>query len=92
MSDAWYRRWLEVRKPAKGTSSGVDLEGYEPEVLVGAAKALARTRIVTVDAWEERQGKPTASECLNFLYQLGFELEFFYLTSRTLNLRNRALG
>jgi hypothetical protein len=50
MSDAWYRRWLEVRKPAKGTFSGVDLEGYEPEVLVGAAKALARTRIVTVDA------------------------------------------
>jgi hypothetical protein len=92
MSDAWYRRWLEVKKPAKGTFSGVDPEGYEPEVLVGAEEALARTRIMTVDAGEARQGKPTAPECLNFLYQRGFELEYFCLTRGTLNLRSRALG
>jgi FkbM family methyltransferase len=70
----------------------VEAEGYEPEVLLGAEKTLARTRIVTVDAGEERQGKSTAPECLNFLYQRGFELDFVYLKRGIFKLRNRALG
>ena len=69
----------------------VEAEGYEPEVLRGAQKTLARTRIVTVDAGEERLGVATAPQCLNLLYQAGFELEFVYLRRGIFRLRNKAL-
>jgi FkbM family methyltransferase len=69
----------------------VEAEGYEPEVLHGAQKTLGRTRIVTVDAGEERLGESTAPQCLNFLYRVGFELDFVYLKRGIFRLRNQSV-
>lgn len=49
----------------------VEAEGYEPEVLDGAAEVLQRCRFVTIDAGPEREGEPTIEECVRILSQHG---------------------
>jgi FkbM family methyltransferase len=57
----------------------IEAEGFEPEVLEGASATLSRTRIVTVDAGEERGGLSTAPDCVNLLISSGFQLTQVYL-------------
>ena len=66
----------------------IEAEGFEPEVLEGALTTLARTRIVTVDAGEERRGQSTAPQCLNILFATGFLLEKVFLKRGIFMLRN----
>ena len=66
----------------------VEAEGFEPEVLRGASQTLARTKIVTVDAGEERYGQSTAPECLNHLFNSGFQLEAVFLRRGVFRLRS----
>ena len=57
----------------------IEAEGFEPEVLQGGAKTLARTELVTVDAGEERSGQSTAPACINYLLGSGFKLRRVFL-------------
>ena len=52
----------------------VEAEGYEPEVLDGAAEVLQRCRFVTIDAGPEREGKPTIEACVRILSQHGLNV------------------
>ena len=61
----------------------IEAEGFEPEVLQGARQTLSRTKIVTVDAGEERGGLSTAPECVNLLISSGFQLSQVYLRRGT---------
>ena len=66
----------------------IEAEGFEPEVLEGALTTLARTRVITVDAGEEREGQSTAPQCLNILFENGFLLEKVFLRRGIFMLRN----
>ena len=66
----------------------IEAEGFEPEVLKGASQTLARTKIVTVDAGEERNGQSTAPQCLNHLFSSGFQLEAVFLKRGIFRLRS----
>ena len=57
----------------------IEAEGFEPEVLQGGAETLARTKLVTVDAGEERSGQSTAPACVNILLSSGFQLRRVFL-------------
>ncbi len=65
----------------------VEAEGHEPEVLGSGRSTLLRTAWVALDAGEERKGKSTAPDCLNFLYSMGFCLEDVFLQRGTFLLR-----
>jgi len=54
----------------------IEAEALQPEVLRGASQTLARPKIVTVDAGEERYGQSTALQRLGRLFSLGFQLQF----------------
>ena len=56
----------------------IEAEGFEPEVLLGGAKTLARTELVTVDAGEERSGHSTAPACVNLLLVPDFSFAWFF--------------
>lgn len=51
-----------------------DAEGGDPEVLMGAAETLKRTRYVSVRTALERNGKSARDLCLNVLMGAGFEI------------------
>lgn len=57
----------------------IEAEGFEPEVLCGATETLKRTKLVTVDAGEERLGESTAPACVNLLIASGFKLRRVFL-------------
>lgn len=57
----------------------IEAEGFEPEVLKGAADTLRRTHLVSVDAGEERLGESTAPDCVNILTGSGFFLRRVFL-------------
>lgn len=57
----------------------IEAEGFEPEVLAGATETLKRTKLVTVDAGEERLGESTAPSCVNLLLESGFQLRRVFL-------------
>ena len=50
-----------------------DAEGAEPEVFANASKALAKTKVVTVNCGPERYGQDTVSEVSDILRNHGFE-------------------
>ncbi len=54
----------------------IDAEGYEPEVLEGAANTLSQIEYIAVDYGNERgiDNKSTLVEVTNFLYGSGFKL------------------
>lgn len=58
----------------------IDAEGAEPEVLLGAPKALKRTVFVAVDAGPERgtEGESTVAQCDAILRTTGFRLIGYY--------------
>jgi FkbM family methyltransferase len=51
-----------------------DVEGAEPEVLMGAREVLARTRVVAVDTGPERLGQETHDAVAGILEGLGFRV------------------
>jgi FkbM family methyltransferase len=53
----------------------VEAEGWEPEVLRGAAETLGITRYVAIDFGPERDGQDTAAQTLNILYESGFRVK-----------------
>lgn len=53
----------------------IEAEGFEPEVLAGAAKALSISRYVSIDCGPERQGSDTLAECQEALNRAGLRLQ-----------------
>ena len=51
----------------------IDVEGAEPEVLLGAEGAMYKIRKIAVDCTAERYGKPTSSEVQMILTSFGFQ-------------------
>lgn len=52
----------------------IEVEGMEPEVLLGAQKILKRTEYVAIDCGPERNGMDTFLECKLIMEANGFEL------------------
>jgi FkbM family methyltransferase len=52
----------------------IEAEGWEPEILSGASRALAITRKVAVDAGPEREGAPTTEAVAKSLTDAGFQV------------------
>jgi FkbM family methyltransferase len=52
----------------------LEAEGWEPEILAGATRALGLTQKIAVDAGPERYGQPTAKDVLRTLSAAGFDV------------------
>lgn len=53
----------------------IEAEGFEPEVLAGARKALTMARYVAIDCGPERQGADTVAECEAALLNAGLRIQ-----------------
>ena len=67
-----------------------DVEGAEPEVLMGAKAVLARTRLVAVDTGPERLGAETHDAVAKILTGLGFTVTRDTSTKRKITFGTRA--
>jgi len=66
-----------------------DAEGAEPEVLTGASKTLAMTRVIAVDTGAERLGERTDKACEEILYAAGFTVEHQNIKGRAMTFGTR---
>ena len=66
----------------------IEAEGMEPEILFGGHETISKSKYIALDAGPERGGCSTAPQCLNYLFQRGFELRDTYLNRGTFLLEN----
>lgn len=67
-----------------------DAEGAEPEVLRGAGRTLARSRVVAVDTGPEREGESTAEPVSAILREAGFDVEQIQTGKRSVTIGRRS--
>ena len=61
-----------------------DAEGAEPEVLRGAAKTLAITKVIAIDTGPEREGQRTDEDCEEILTAAGFVVQHQNIKGRAM--------
>jgi len=67
--------WIDKAGISQITLMKVEAEGFEPEVLKGAERALQRTQYVSVDASPERKGMDTRDDVCRMLVASGFSVQ-----------------